>query len=256
MYCTRCGRLLRDTARFCGGCGTVIASRQRPANADQLSSQPVTTQASRSIRSEIKPTGGNPKLHAPKRGNNPDAIEIAATAKIGISNSPKALSISRMALVAVAAVVIIAIGFRAIHRSSDFGSGSYFGAGSKGSIIEQPDTPNSVHPKNTWGDQPNGPPDTKTQWDKPFASPQYLCHAPAEGADADYYFLSDKPANENGEVEIPMVGGATTSQKTDFAKGPLNTPRDVCEAAAGVSMGPLSTGGTGPFDCAQMPKHG
>jgi hypothetical protein len=54
MYCTGCGHLLRESAKFCGKCGKAIASRHQQASANQPSSKPVSTEATRSVQSEME----------------------------------------------------------------------------------------------------------------------------------------------------------------------------------------------------------
>ena len=54
MYCTSCGHLLRESAKFCGKCGKAIASRHQQASAYQPASKPARTEAARSLQSEIE----------------------------------------------------------------------------------------------------------------------------------------------------------------------------------------------------------
>jgi hypothetical protein len=164
------------------------------------------------------------------------------------------LPVSSKILTGAAGVIVLAVVIWMVSRSASNVSSV---SPQTGGMSVSSSAVSSEPAKDTWGEQPNGPPDITTQWDKSFATPQYLLHVPASDTDTDYYFLSAAPANANGEIQTPLADGTTATQKTDQSKGPFNSPRALCQAAAGVSMGPLSPAdSSGSFDCATMPNRG
>lgn len=98
----------------------------------------------------------------------------------------------------------------------------------------------------------------QSSWDKPFSTPQYLVHATGHGTidgprTDDWWFLYPQ-APQNGALSLPDGTGGTFTYSIDQSSGPFNSPREVCNAAAG-KVGDSSLGAWNSqdsFSCKNM----
>ena len=98
----------------------------------------------------------------------------------------------------------------------------------------------------------------QSNWDKPFATPQYLVHATGHGTidgpvKDDWWFLYPQ-GPQNGVLYLPDGSGGTFTYSIDQSSGPFNSPREVCNAAGGrigdSSLGAWNSQDT--FSCKNM----
>lgn len=92
-----------------------------------------------------------------------------------------------------------------------------------------------------------------TNFDARFDRPNYLNHIIRDGGAS--YMLYVEPPDEKGVLRVADGFGGTIPYATDYHSGPLNTPRDVCNAAASQGVKPQEWtpyNRTNYFDCKCM----
>lgn len=91
MICPKCGRTIKDTAKFCVGCGTKVEGLGAGAsdNAEKTAALPLSAEnADKTVEMPKATTPAEPKPQAPPANEKPQTVTVFVNDSIGAQTTP------------------------------------------------------------------------------------------------------------------------------------------------------------------------
>lgn len=91
MICPKCGRTIKDTAKFCVGCGTKVEGLGAGAsdNAEKTAALPLSAEnADKTVEMPKATTPAEPKPQAPPAAEKPQTVTVFVNDNIGAQTTP------------------------------------------------------------------------------------------------------------------------------------------------------------------------